>query len=175
MRDLASRLANRVQLTTDGHRIYLSAVRNAFGAILITRCWSSCTGQRCGSGNALQPRRVHRLPKGADHWTAEVTVHFYQPCRTAKPDNANEDAPSYPPNECLSKKAGESPAGNSASPCTTTLVGGIKPCASRQQWKQVSPTTFGASNNSWDCSRRIQVNRLRVISTTRCSLLPAVP
>jgi len=30
--DLASRLANRVQLTTDGHKAYLSAVENAFGA-----------------------------------------------------------------------------------------------------------------------------------------------
>lgn len=31
MRDLASRLANRVQLTTDGHRAYLQAVESAFG------------------------------------------------------------------------------------------------------------------------------------------------
>lgn len=31
MQDLASRLANRVQLTTDGHRPYLSAVEDAFG------------------------------------------------------------------------------------------------------------------------------------------------
>lgn len=30
--DLASRLANRVQLTTDGHRPYLQAVENVFGA-----------------------------------------------------------------------------------------------------------------------------------------------
>jgi IS1 family transposase len=30
MDDLASRLANRVQLTTDGHRVYLTAVENAF-------------------------------------------------------------------------------------------------------------------------------------------------
>ena len=29
--DLASRLANRVQLSTDGHKVYLSAVENAFG------------------------------------------------------------------------------------------------------------------------------------------------
>ncbi len=29
--DLASRLANRVQLTTDGHRVYLQAVEGAFG------------------------------------------------------------------------------------------------------------------------------------------------
>ncbi|MCX6827706.1 MAG: DDE-type integrase/transposase/recombinase [candidate division Zixibacteria bacterium] len=32
MNDLASRLANRVQLTTDGHRAYLEAVEQAFGA-----------------------------------------------------------------------------------------------------------------------------------------------
>jgi IS1 family transposase len=31
MDDLASRLANRVQLTTDGHKAYLEAVENAFG------------------------------------------------------------------------------------------------------------------------------------------------
>jgi IS1 family transposase len=32
MEDVASRLANRVQLTTDGHRMYLEAVEGAFGA-----------------------------------------------------------------------------------------------------------------------------------------------
>ena len=32
MNDLASRLASRVQLTTDGHRVYLNAVEDAFGS-----------------------------------------------------------------------------------------------------------------------------------------------
>lgn len=32
MHDLAARLANRIQLTTDGHRVYLNAVEGAFGA-----------------------------------------------------------------------------------------------------------------------------------------------
>jgi len=32
MQDLACRLANRVQLTTDGHRPYLAAVEDAFGS-----------------------------------------------------------------------------------------------------------------------------------------------
>jgi IS1 family transposase len=32
MHDLAGRLAHRVQLTTDGHRVYLEAVESAFGA-----------------------------------------------------------------------------------------------------------------------------------------------
>jgi IS1 family transposase len=34
MDDLASRLANRVQLTTDGHRVYLQAVEDAFGVAI---------------------------------------------------------------------------------------------------------------------------------------------
>ena len=32
MQDVAARLANRVQITTDGHRAYLAAVEDAFGA-----------------------------------------------------------------------------------------------------------------------------------------------
>ena len=32
MRDLASRLKNRVQLTTDGHKMYIEAVEDAFGS-----------------------------------------------------------------------------------------------------------------------------------------------
>jgi hypothetical protein len=32
MQDCASRITNRVQITTDGHRAYLEAVENAFGA-----------------------------------------------------------------------------------------------------------------------------------------------
>ena len=32
MRDLKGRMANRIQLTTDGHRVYLTAVEKAFGS-----------------------------------------------------------------------------------------------------------------------------------------------
>jgi IS1 family transposase len=38
MDDLRSRLANRVQLTTDGHSAYLKAVEEAFALISIIRC-----------------------------------------------------------------------------------------------------------------------------------------
>ena len=34
MQDIASRLANRVQLTKDGHKAYLEAVEGAFGAAI---------------------------------------------------------------------------------------------------------------------------------------------
>jgi hypothetical protein len=36
--DLAERLANRVQLTSDGHKAYLKAVGDAFGVASTTRC-----------------------------------------------------------------------------------------------------------------------------------------
>ena len=39
MQDLAGRLSHRVQLTTDGHKPYLNAVEDAFGAISTTPCW----------------------------------------------------------------------------------------------------------------------------------------
>ncbi len=32
MKDCASRIRNRVQITTDGHAVYLKAVEEAFGA-----------------------------------------------------------------------------------------------------------------------------------------------
>ena len=37
MDDLRARLANRVQLTTDGHKAYLEAVEGAFGAMWTLR------------------------------------------------------------------------------------------------------------------------------------------
>jgi len=38
--DLASRLATRVQITTDGHRAYLEAIEGSFGSDNDTPCWS---------------------------------------------------------------------------------------------------------------------------------------
>ena len=51
MQDLAGRLANRVQLTSDGHRAYLSAVEDAFGsgidyAMLVKHYGDTPEGQR---------------------------------------------------------------------------------------------------------------------------------
>lgn len=49
MYDLASRLANRVQLTTDGHRVYLQAVEQAFGNdvdyAMLVKLYSSDRGE----------------------------------------------------------------------------------------------------------------------------------
>ncbi len=63
LRDLKSRLANRVQLTTDGHGAYLEAIDHTFGddldyAMLIKLYGPSPTGaeSRC----SLQPAGLHR-------------------------------------------------------------------------------------------------------------------
>jgi hypothetical protein len=40
MDDLAKRHANRVQLTSDGHKAYLEAVEGAFGADMLTNAFS---------------------------------------------------------------------------------------------------------------------------------------
>jgi len=51
MRDLASRLTNRVQLTTDGHKPYLSAVESAFGADIDYAMLHKIYGASTGSGD----------------------------------------------------------------------------------------------------------------------------
>ena len=49
MQDVASRLRNRVQLTTDGHKAYLQAVRQAFGPnvdyAMLIKIYGSATGE----------------------------------------------------------------------------------------------------------------------------------
>lgn len=50
MMDLASRLSNRVQLTTDGHKAYLDAVEGAFGGdidyAMLIKMYGEATGQK---------------------------------------------------------------------------------------------------------------------------------
>lgn len=50
MDDLRGRLANRVQLTTDGHKAYLEAVEGAFGAdvdyAMLVKLYGEATGQK---------------------------------------------------------------------------------------------------------------------------------
>jgi GTPase len=54
--DLASRLASRVQLTTDGHKVYLTAVEGAFGCdvdyAMLVKTYESSPDARSGSQEA---------------------------------------------------------------------------------------------------------------------------
>jgi len=51
MCDVKSRLNNRVQLTTDGHKAYLNAVPDAFGSKIDMQCLSKFT-ENLGSNNS---------------------------------------------------------------------------------------------------------------------------
>lgn len=43
MADCASRIRGRVQITTDGNRVYLDAFEECFGLMLITQCYRKYT------------------------------------------------------------------------------------------------------------------------------------
>ena len=59
MDDLRSRLANRVQLTTDGHKAYLTAVNEAFGGdvdyAMLVKLYTSGPKQQHAEGHKYSP------------------------------------------------------------------------------------------------------------------------
>jgi IS1 family transposase len=59
--DLASRLANRVQLTTDGHKVYLEAVEGAFGSeidyAMLVKLYEGDSGKNAPAETRYSPAR----------------------------------------------------------------------------------------------------------------------
>jgi hypothetical protein len=72
MDDLRGRLANRVQLTTDGHRAYLQAVEEAFGADVDYGMLMKLYGVETGGWRALAHNHGRNLLGGV-----MVTVMLY--------------------------------------------------------------------------------------------------
>ena len=72
--DLRARLAQRVQLTSDGYRAYLSAVAGAFGAdvdyAMLVKLYGA-TGERPPARYALQPLGMHRDAQAGGEWQPE--------------------------------------------------------------------------------------------------------
>ena len=56
MMDVASRIHTRVQLTTDGHKVYVNAVEDAFGADVDYAMLTKVYGSAQEKENAVQPR-----------------------------------------------------------------------------------------------------------------------
>ena len=84
MDDLASRLANRVQLTSDGHRAYLEAVEGAFGADIDYAMLVKVYGASSESEKALQPGRVHRRGQASGRRRSRSEARQHIICRAAK-------------------------------------------------------------------------------------------
>lgn len=71
MCDLASRIANRVQLTSDGHKAYLQAVEDAFGADV---------------DYAMLEKLFGQAPEGQRRYSPPVIVGTRTRCCTGNPD-----------------------------------------------------------------------------------------
>ena len=103
--DLKDRLANRVQLTTDGHKAYLSAVEDAFGSEVDYAMLQKIYGTAPeGSEIRYSPAQCMGARRAVISAMPETSTHFNQPYRTPEPDNADVQAPVYAPNKRIFKE-----------------------------------------------------------------------
>ena len=102
MQDVADRVANRIQLTSDGHKAYLDAVEGAFGAdidyAMLVKIYGASSESREGP---LQPCRVHRRAEapGRRQSRPEARQHVLQ--RAREPHDADAQPPLHSAHECL--------------------------------------------------------------------------
>lgn len=102
--DLAGRLAHRVQLTTDGHKVYLEAVEGAFGseidyAMLETLSIPKYCNPEHGNVMALpaRPRQVSRQANPHETaWHSPVVPVFVKLRHYPQPSSfPHEPSPTY--------------------------------------------------------------------------------
>ena len=108
MDDLRSRLANRVQLTSDGHRAYLEAVEGAFGGDVDYAQLVKIYGtrpERCAG--PLQPAECIGARKQRDRRQPESGARQHVLCRAAEPQDADAHAPLHAADQCLLKEGRE--------------------------------------------------------------------
>jgi hypothetical protein len=98
MDDLRSRLANRVQLTTDGHKAYLKAVDEAFG---IDVDYAQLV-KLYGEGPKTEARYSPAVCVGArkDNITGNPDRGQHVACRAQQPFDADAHAPLHSADEC---------------------------------------------------------------------------
>ena len=100
MDDVAARLANRVQLTTDGHKAYLEAVEGAFGPTSITPCWSRFTAPRQTAPGRYSPAECTGAIKRRSR--ASLIRHISTSySRALQPHDADAQSPLHSPDECV--------------------------------------------------------------------------
>ena len=107
MNDLASRLANRVQLTTDGHKAYLEAVEGAFGADVDYATAREALRRKPRGAEALQPGRVRRLPQRGDHRPPREEAREHELRGAPEPHDADAHAAVHPAHQRLLEEVRE--------------------------------------------------------------------
>ena len=151
MHDLAGRLAHRVQLTTDGHKPYLTAVEDAFGseidyAMLVKIYGAERAGEaryspaQCmGARMAVISGTPDRAHISSSHTERQNLTMRMQMRRFTRLTNA------------FSKKIENHEAAIALLKCATILPSFIRPCASRQRWKREFQIMFGDWKKLWIC------------------------
>ena len=102
--DLAGRLANRIQLSTDGLHAYLQAVDKAFGGQDRLRRADKDVRRATVPGKALQPRAVHWVNEASDYRRSLPKRGIDKLCRAPKLDHAHENAPVHAADKRIQQK-----------------------------------------------------------------------
>ena len=135
--DLSRRLANRVQLTSDGHKAYLGAVEEAFGDAIDYAQLIKLYGDVPDSAKGrYSPRRLHRHPQGSRNGAPRKGGRLNIVRRTPEPHDAHAHAPLHPVSQMAFPKRSKTTRTlwRFTSPITTSSAS-IRPCASRQRWR----------------------------------------
>jgi len=107
MDDLRGRLANRVQLTTDGHSAYLRAVEEAFGAdidySMLIKLTASRQPHRRPHAATARESALERARTRSRASRSEARQHVL--CRKSEFDDADGDAPLHPPYQRIQREA----------------------------------------------------------------------
>jgi IS1 family transposase len=104
MDDLKERLANRVQLTSDGHRSYLAEVHTVFGDDVDYAMPGEALRRRARREEALQPRKCIGAQRRVIHRRAGPAAYQHVICRASKSHDADAHASLHSTHECISKK-----------------------------------------------------------------------
>ena len=91
------RFATRIQLTTDGHKPYVVAVEDAFGAEIdyaqLVKIYGAQVGPNVSAEVRLQPGSVYGRSQGGHFWQTRSRPYFHQPHRAPELDHADVHAP----------------------------------------------------------------------------------
>ena len=108
MNDVAMRLANRVQLTSDGHKAYLEAVEGAFGADIDYAMLIKLYGASSDSAKGrYSPAECTGAIKTPIECQPRDKTHINQLRRALQSHNADAQSALYPAHECVQQEIRE--------------------------------------------------------------------